>query len=304
MDPMTAKFTRAADLLAGWRDDLLSGERPTTYPTGSGELGKLEIRPGTVTLLGGAPGAGKTALVNQLALDAMRLTPELKTVIANVEMPHVVLLERQLARLSGIPLDTIIDRDLTEEHADRLDYGLGQLAAVADRLAFVSPPFDLGNIAETADACGADLLILDYAQRIAPPGDHPDKRNQVNALMDYLRQFADCGLAVIVLSAIGRTKDKRGNSGYSPEGMGLGSFRESSELEFGCDSAYLILPEGAADASGVVPVLAKCCKNRNGRPEDLHLTFDGAIQRFGDAPGYGLATAWNPDSPLANGDFA
>jgi hypothetical protein len=54
-----------------------------------------------VTLLGGAPGAGKTALSMQWALDALRLTPSLRCVVCNVETPPAVLLDRQLARLSA-----------------------------------------------------------------------------------------------------------------------------------------------------------------------------------------------------------
>ena len=37
-------------------------------------------------------------------------------------------------------------------------------------------------------------VLLDYLQRIPPPGEHGDKRAAVNATMDYLRQFADAGV--------------------------------------------------------------------------------------------------------------
>ena len=44
------------------------------------------------------------------------------------------------------------------------------------------------------------LLVLDYIQRIPPPGNHADKRVAVNATMDYLRQFSDAAVAVLVLA--------------------------------------------------------------------------------------------------------
>ena len=47
-----------------------------------------------VTLLGGAPGAGKTAFAMQLVTDALRLTPALRALVCNVEMPARVLLDR------------------------------------------------------------------------------------------------------------------------------------------------------------------------------------------------------------------
>jgi replicative DNA helicase len=276
-----AHFRTAADVFAGWRDDVLSGTPPTLYPVGTGELARVEIGPGLVTLLGGAPGAGKTAFSMQCVIDALRLTPTLRAVVCNVEMPPAVLLDRQLARLSGVDAKLIRYRRLDASHADRIDQALNTLDALADRLAFVTPPFDLANVAATADALDADLLLLDYIQRIPPPGDHADKRGSVNATMDYLCQFADAGTAVIVISAIGRTKDKRGRSSYAGEGLNLASFRESSELEFGCDDAFILVPD-ADDGEGD-GVTLRHLKSRHGEALDLALTFDRKRQRFTSA---------------------
>jgi replicative DNA helicase len=104
---------------------VLSGKPPTLYPASEGSLSRIEIGPELVALLGGPPGVGKTALTMQLVVDALRLTPAVKALVANVEMPPPALLDRQLARLSGVDLRTI---------------------------------------------------QLDYAQRFAPPGDHPHKK--------------------------------------------------------------------------------------------------------------------------------
>jgi replicative DNA helicase len=150
------------------------------------------------------------------------------------------------------------------------------LEPLAERLCFVRPPFDLANIAVTADAFEADLLLLDYLQRIKPPGDHNDKRGSVDALMDRLRQFADAGAAVIAVAAVGRTKDSRGRSSYDANGLGLASFKESGEVEYGADSAYLLCP----DRSGGDGVTLRCLKDRNGEPRDVALEFGRATQRF------------------------
>ncbi len=65
-------------------------------------------------------------------------------------MPPEVLLERQLSRLSGVPLDVIRHRRIDESHAERIDAGFGLMAEVVERLAFVRPPFDLANVAAVA----------------------------------------------------------------------------------------------------------------------------------------------------------
>ncbi len=153
-----ARYQSTADLLDPWRDDVLSGKPPTLYPVGTGELARIDIGPGLVTLIGGAPGAGKTALTLQWVLDALSATPSLKALILNVEMSPSTLLDRQLARLAGIDGSLIRHRRLTAEHADTIERGMEALERIADRLAFVRPPFDLANVALTADAFDAGLI--------------------------------------------------------------------------------------------------------------------------------------------------
>lgn len=56
-----------------------------------------------------------------------------------------------MSALSGIDATRIRKRQIEASHAERLDAGLHALEAVADRLAFLRPPFDLGNVAKAAD---------------------------------------------------------------------------------------------------------------------------------------------------------
>lgn len=269
-------YQTAADVLDPWRDDVLSGKPPVLYPIGSGDLSRIEVGPGLVTLLGGAPGAGKSAFTMQAVVDALRLTPTLRTLVCNVEMPPTVLLDRQLARLSGVDLKTIRYRQLAAEHAERIDQAMHTMEPLAERLAFVRPPFDLANVAAVADEFHVDLILLDYIQRIPPPGEHGDRRGSVDATMNYLRQFADAGVAVIVVAAVSRTKDAKGRSSYAGDGLNLASFRESSELEFGADDAFILVPDPEADDL----VTLRHLKARNCEPKDITLRFERACQRF------------------------
>lgn len=283
---MTPTFTPAADVFAGWRSDLLSGKPPTLYPVAEpgNPLAHVEIGPGLVTLFGGSPGAGKTALVMQLVVDALRLTPTLRSLVANVEMPAAALLDRQMSRLSGIDLHAIRHRKLSAEHGERVAVGMNTMAEFVPRLAFSRPPFTLDNIARSADAFGADLLVLDYVQRITPPGEHAHRKAAIDAVMESVRGFADAGVAVVVVAAVGRQRDENGRSGYS--GLNLASFRESSELEYGADDAFLLIRENAEDAGAVT---LKHAKSRYGEPRDIALRFAGSVQRFdpADEPGEG-----------------
>jgi replicative DNA helicase len=276
-----ARYQSAADLLDPWRDDVLSGKPPTLYPVGTGELARIDIGPGLVTLIGGAPGAGKTALTLQWALDALSATASLKALILNVEMSPSTLLDRQLARLAGIDCSLIRHRRLTAEHAGPIERGVEALEGIADRLAFVRPPFDLANVALTADAFDAGLILIDYIQRVRAPGEHGDRRGAVDATMDYLRQFADAGTAIIVVAALARSKDAKGRSSYS-EGLSLASFRGTSELEYGADDAYLLAPtvDGQSERVASSRVVLRHLKSRHGETRDIALSFDRKHQRF------------------------
>lgn len=55
---------------------------------------------------------------------------------------------------------------------------------------------------------------------------------------------------------------------------GLASFRESAELEYGSDSAWLLLPIAEDDMS------LRCVKNRHAEAIDVPLTFDRSHQSF------------------------
>jgi replicative DNA helicase len=277
------KFIAAVDVFDLWRDDVLTGKPPTFFRVAdAGPLAGIEIGPKLITLFGGAPGSGKTAFIMQCVFDALRLSPNLRAVVCNIEMPPAVLLDRQLSRLSGVPLNAIRYRKLAAVHADRIDAGMNAIESIADRFCFVRPPFTLSNVAATADSfapLGNDsslLLVLDYIQRIAPPGTQGDKRGSVDATMNFIRQFADAGAAVLVVSSVGRQKDNKGRSSYGGDALNLASFKESGELEFGADDAFILAP--SEKLAGVREL--RHLKARNTECRDIQLAFDGSIQRF------------------------
>lgn len=274
---MKPRFTPASELLTGWLDDVRSGRPPTLFPIAAAgsSLARLEVGPGLVDLFGGPPGVGKSALVTQFAFEALHLSPNLKALVANVEMSPATLLDRQFARLSGIDLHTVRHRKLTACHEPKVDAGLQALGEIIERVAFMGPPFSVENVAKSAEAFGADLIVLDYIQRFAPPGEHAQRKAAVDALMDYVRGMADCGVAVLVVAAVGRQRDEKGRSSYG--GLNLASFRESSELEYGADDAWILVRDEPDIPEGVT---LKHVKSRHGEEKDIPIRFAGAYQRF------------------------
>lgn len=268
---MTPNFKTCADLFDSWFADLESGELPTRFELAQ-PFNSIDVRPGRLILFGGAPGSGKTAALMQMGVDMLRLNESCRVLVANVEMGPTLLVERIASRLSGVPIRKIADRTLWPAELDRVRAALDGLAPFASRLAFLAPPYSVEHVAAAGTEFGANVLILDYIQRFAA-GAEPgkDKREQLETAASVLRGFAEAGAAVLVAAAVARQK---GKSGSTYAGLGLASFRGSSELEYGADAAYLVEP---ADDG---PTWFRCEKNRYGSLDDIATTFDGSTMTF------------------------
>jgi replicative DNA helicase len=294
-------FVSGADLFSSWRQGIESGPPPTTWSIGPA-FDHVEVGPERIVLLGGAPGAGKTALIMQWTFDALTREPGLRTVIANVEMSPSRLLDRQLARWSGVPLTSIRKRRFQPDDPAKLAKGFDQVRRVLDRIAFVEEPNDLDRVASAVDDAAADLIVLDYVQRIRPPGRHASMRDQINALMDKLREFANAGVGIIAAAALTRSRDGKGRSSYDGRHLGLASFRESSELEYGADDAFLLYPtEPDADLNDPVRLVTLSHqKSRDGETKDVVLKFHRRFQAFEDAGCWNVTAKGSSPSPAAS----
>lgn len=269
-----ARYITGERLFEEWSENVRSGSGPVLYRHA---FPFPEVGPGLVTLIGGAPGAGKTTFCTQMGIEMVRFNPDLRILVCNCEMAPGALMDKALARLSGIDAHAIRHRRFGQEHQDRLGAALATIETFAGRIAFMSAPFDIRNVAATADAVGADVIIIDYIQRFTIPSDDSEARHRVNRTMDYLRQFASAGVAVIVISAVGRSRDRAGRSSYASEGLSLASFRETSELEFGADDALILAPVSEDDPD---TVRLSHLKARHGMQVTQDFVFDRQVQAF------------------------
>jgi replicative DNA helicase len=278
---------RGDELFSSWKRELLSGTPPIRWALAdeSSPLKAIQAGPGRVTTLGGLPGGGKTAFIMQLMTDGLRLSDELRVLVANVEMAPGVLMDRQLSRLSGIDLNIIQERKFQSDHTARLNAGFAELEFICGRLGFVRGPFTFENVAAAADELEPQILVLDYLQRFQSSASSDDRRGGLDHSMSLIRKFADAGSCVFVVSALSRQKNSQGRSGYDAETLTMAAFRDSSEIEFGTDDAY-ILTTGKEPSERVL----KHLKSRNGECRDIELEFDGAVQRFSPTFTYDIAS--------------
>ena len=95
-------FITGTEAYADWSAGLLAGTVPVLYDIGGPQWASVEIGPELITCLAGPPGAGKTCLAMGWTFEALERTPDLKAVVANVEMTPRVLLDRQLSKMTGL----------------------------------------------------------------------------------------------------------------------------------------------------------------------------------------------------------
>lgn len=271
---MTPTFTTGADLFGSWFADVERGEPPVRFKLLE-PFAALDVRPGRLILLGGAPGGGKTAAILQIGIDLLRTNPAAKLLVANVEMVPALLVERVVSRLSAVPLTAIGDRTQTADELARIRRTVNSLVTVGERLAFLNAPFALEHVATAGTAFGANVLALDYIQRFTVGEAGKDKRDQLETAATVLRGFCNAGAAVLVASALARQKSANGST-YA--GANLASFRGSSELEYGTDAAYMLVPTEGGE------IIFQCEKNRYGAVADIPTAFDPNTQAFTLAP--------------------
>jgi replicative DNA helicase len=277
---------RLRELLCDYRRAVTSGERPPSWPAGP-PFEHLVLAPRRLLLLGGQPGVGKTALALAWVAGALTLNPDLSCYLVSVEMESLELVHRMVAQRAQIDLTSLRENAVLPRHAERLGPALEGLARIGDRLIFAEPPFEFGRIVDEVEEAGAQLVCVDYIQRLPVDPDlvpHHDDRTRLEGLMAACRDLARTGRCVLVLSAVGRTKNSRGQVAYG-EHLNYANLRGSSELEFAPDDvAILVRADDGGRSADTWTLILKHEKCRHGPTVDKTLLFHRSVQTFVEAP--------------------
>jgi hypothetical protein len=266
-------------LKSAFSGDAEASPRLSTTSANIGGIASIPIEPGRITLFGGGPGEGKTSFVHQLAFDAVLAGADGFQTWC-VELTEIDIWRKQLARLSGVPVYKIPRR--RKDFTGRIRRAYEQLLDVADDIEFLPDHLDLRQIYER-DYRG-EILIIDYIQRLRVDG-MADGRARIDFAMARLREIASDGRAVVIVSSLARGR------------TGIDAFRESGELEYGADYAYVLQKLSDND------VMLTNVKNRWGALQDVRLSVDWPTMTFRDAPSESNVVAdgdgpqvWRPSS--------
>jgi replicative DNA helicase len=264
------KYQGVRDVMKSVCDDIRAGRKPVSYNT-SFDRGVLGLAPNRVIVLGGGAGTGKTSLGMSCLFDVLYAQPEMRAVVCNVEMTAEELLEREMARLSGVPLDLIQDRKLTDQQRVALDQARERLETVQDRLFIMPPPFGPYQIEEAVDYFRAGMLLVDYLQEL-DYSEGRDRRLEIDAALRGFRRLKRAGKCVLVISEV--------TAAYPGVQSHL---KESGQINYEADNTFVLEPA----KNGTVAL--KQTKGRRGTKQTLKLRFLGNIHRWQPAEQIGGA---------------
>lgn len=285
-----ASTASLASVLDAFFEEIEKGTPPVRWPVGEG-WGTFALRPHEVTVIGGAPESGKTALFLNLIWQAMQLTPTLRVIIANNESEWPTLMERMTAMIAGVNLRHVQDRDRKQFGSEKRARAKAALQAVADRIDFVEMTSTLEQVIESAMKFRADIVVLDTLQKTRLAGFDGEVGDRIGRIMPMLRDLAHEGPCVLAAAQLSRegTKHMKFRAGSSTrDELDLAAFYGNSEIESSADNAFLLVYEKNArvyqqggEAEYVpIPMELRDVKSRNRQPCNIPLLFDGRYQKF------------------------
>ena len=192
--------------------------------------------PGELTILGGRPAMGKSAVSLSIALNVARAGQGVA--IASLEMTPEAMAMRALSEASAgfgraVPYVNMRRGNLTEDEARTLyeqAQGLGDLPVYFLPRQFSDIGAMVSGVRQIARATDLKLLIVDYAQLMTAPG--KSRYEQITAISLALKGMAvTLNIPVIALSQLSRGIENRDDK--RPV---MSDLRESGQLEQDADN--------------------------------------------------------------------
>lgn len=258
-----------SDLITKWREwqDSDTGFIPTPWPELNRWLPGGGLHPGTVTVVGGRPGSGKSNAGLNIALGAAELG--VKTTVFSMEMDDVEVLSRVLAAGSYSPFSQIIGRKMERETWHRVEEYIDSHKdlplEIVDQASLT-----VEQVVAHCRAHRPELIFVDYAQLMHSSNPRWERKDAVRHITRSLKVAAkELGMAAIEAAQLNREPAK-GN-----KAPGLQDLAESDAIGQDADLVLLLSPA----EEGIVRL--HCAKNRNGRTGMIELVFRGGVSRVG-----------------------
>lgn len=274
-------------------EQISEGKIPPATSTGFNTLDEkiLGLDPGSLCVVAGRPGMGKSAISMQMAHSVARRiynpasTGETKykgVAIFSMEMDARSVAQRIWSIESGIPSSQIRTAKLSENEYSRL---VGAVESVSDSGLYIDTRSNpsLSQIAATCRQLkqkhGAmGLVVIDYLQLMIQGDDANREIGRITREAKLLAVELEC--PILLLSQLNRGVESRQNKRPM-----MSDLRESGAIEQDADLILMLYrdeyynPDSTPDR-GVAEVII--AKKRNGATGTVKLNFDSTLTRFSD----------------------
>lgn len=267
-------ITRGMDAIEAAGDSEVVRGLPTSLPDLDRVIGGL--KPGTVTVVAGRPGSGKSLLAAQFATHAALDLGE-PVLFVSLEMSAEEIYNRVAASTCTVPLHLLNAGGLDDRHWSKLSMHAGRTAE-APLYIEDSPNLTMADIRALArrhqTRHGLKLLIIDYLQLVSVPS-NDNRQVAVAELSRAVKLLAkELDIAIVLVAQVNRGPEQRIDQ--RPKASDL---RESGAIEADADTVILVHTfDDKSPRTGECDLIVD--KNRHGPKRDITVIAQFGFARF------------------------
>ena len=242
------------------------------------------FEPGSLVTVGARPAMGKTAFALNLALQTSK---NYEVLYVNLEMSNVQIMQRFLSIKTGVELNKIKNKKLTDEELTRINFAVGDLQKTKFKSMSCEDNNDFNfivrKIKKQHEKDRLKVVIIDYLTLMTASG-FQSKNYEVEYMANRLKLLAtELNCCIIILAQLNRAVETRG----ADKRPLLADLRDSGGIEQASnvvaflhrEDYYKKDIEGKQKDFSTLEFIIR--KNRSGELGTIELGYNLKVQRIG-----------------------
>ena len=242
------------------------------------------FEPGSLVTVGARPAMGKTAFALNLALQTSK---NYEVLYVNLEMSNVQIMQRFLSIKTGVELNKIKNKKLTDEELTRINFAVGDLQKSKFKSMSCEDNNDFNfivrKIKKQHEKNRLKVVIIDYLTLMTVSG-FQNKNYEVEYMANRLKLLAtELNCCIVILAQLNRAVETRG----SDKRPLLADLRDSGGIEQASnvvaflhrEDYYKKNIEGKQKDFSTLEFIIR--KNRSGELGTIELGYNLKVQRIG-----------------------
>ena len=242
------------------------------------------FEPGSLVTVGARPAMGKTAFALNLALQTSK---NYEVLYVNLEMSNVQIMQRFLSIKTGVELNKIKNKKLTDEELTRINFAVGDLQKSKFKSMSCEDNNDFNfivrKIKKQYEKDRLKVVIIDYLTLMTASG-FQSKNYEVEYMANRLKLLAtELNCCIVILAQLNRAVETRG----ADKRPLLADLRDSGGIEQASnvvaflhrEDYYKKNIEGKQKDFSTLEFIIR--KNRSGELGTIELGYNLKVQRIG-----------------------